>query len=76
VRHSLRSEAVAILALYGLYELARGLVLGDAAEADRHARHLVVLEQSLHLSLGLRPREASVSRVESCRLGANSGRRI
>ena len=35
VRHSLGSEAVAVLTLYGLYELARGLVVGNAGEADR-----------------------------------------
>src|SRR5919198_3603010 len=51
VRHSLGSEAVAVLTLYGLYELARGLVVGDAEEADRHAQRLVALERSLHLFL-------------------------
>jgi hypothetical protein len=30
VRHSLRSKAVAVLTVYGLYELARGLVVSDA----------------------------------------------
>lgn len=49
VRHSLRAEAIAVLVLYGLYELARGLVVGDPAEAERHAHRLVALEQSLHL---------------------------
>jgi PAP2 superfamily len=49
LRHSLRGEAAAVLALYGLYELARGLVVGDTAEADRHANELVALERSLHL---------------------------
>ncbi len=49
VRHSLRTEAIAILALYGIYELARGLIVGDAAEASRHAHRLVALERSLHL---------------------------
>jgi hypothetical protein len=49
VRHSLRSEVVVVLALYGLYELARGLVVGDGGEADRHAHRLVALEGSLHL---------------------------
>jgi hypothetical protein len=49
VRHSLRREALAVLALYGLYELARGLVVGDAAVADRHAHELVALERSAHL---------------------------
>jgi hypothetical protein len=38
VRHSLRVEAVAALTLCGLYELARGLVGADAAEADAHAQ--------------------------------------
>jgi hypothetical protein len=51
VRHSLRSEAVAVLTVYGLYELARGLVVSDAEEADRHAQRLVALERSLHLFL-------------------------
>jgi hypothetical protein len=57
VRHSLRSEAVAVLTLYGLYELARGLVVGNAAEAHDHAHRLVALERSLHLFL-----EANVQR--------------
>jgi hypothetical protein len=58
VRHSLRLEATAVLALYGLYELARGLVGADRAEADGHARRLVALERSLHLFV-----EASVQRA-------------
>ena len=37
VRHSLRTEAAAALTLYGLYELARGLVGADRAQADAHA---------------------------------------
>ena len=49
VRHSLRMEAAAALALYGLYELARGLVGADRAEADGHAHALVAVERSLHL---------------------------
>jgi hypothetical protein len=57
LRHSLRSEAVVVLALYGLYELARGLVVADTTEADRHARRLVALERPLHLLF-----EASVQR--------------
>jgi hypothetical protein len=32
-----------------VYELARGLVSGDAAEAVRHARELVALERSTGL---------------------------
>jgi PAP2 superfamily len=54
-RHRLRSEAAAVLTLYGLYELARGLVVSDAREAGRHARDVVALERWLHLF-----REASV----------------
>ena len=49
VRHSLRTEAAAALTLYGLYELTRGLVVADTAEADAHAHRLVALERSLHL---------------------------
>ncbi len=51
VRHSLRSEAAAVLVMYGLYELARGLVVSDTAEAHRHGLQLVALERSLHLFL-------------------------
>jgi hypothetical protein len=47
-----------VLALYGLYELARGLVVGDTTEADRHARRLVAIERSLHLLF-----EASLQRA-------------
>jgi hypothetical protein len=50
-RHSLRSEAAAVLGLYGLYELARGLVVSDAREAGHHARDVVALERSLHVFL-------------------------
>jgi hypothetical protein len=58
VRHSLRSEAVVVLALYGLYELTRGLVVGDADVAAAHANRLVALERSLHLLF-----EANVQRA-------------
>ena len=58
VRHSLRSEAIVVLALYGLYELTRGLVVGDADEAAAHANRLVALERSVHLLL-----EANVQRT-------------
>ena len=58
VRHSLRAEAAAALTLYGLYELARGLVGGDTAEADGHAHRVVALERSLHLFV-----EANVQRA-------------
>ena len=48
-RHPLRSEAAAVLILYGLYELARGLVVSDMREADHHAHEVVTLERALHL---------------------------
>jgi hypothetical protein len=48
-RHRLRSEAAAVLGLYGLYEAARGLVVSDAREADHDAREVVTLERALHL---------------------------
>jgi hypothetical protein len=49
VRHSLRIEAAGAVTLYGLYELARGLVGTDTAQADAHAHRLIRLERSLHL---------------------------
>ena len=49
LRHTLRTEAITVLCLYGVYELARSVVVGDAAEAQRHAGQLVALDQSLHL---------------------------
>jgi hypothetical protein len=49
VRHSLGLEAALVLTLYGVYELARGPVVGNTKEADRHAGQLVALERSLHL---------------------------
>jgi cytochrome bd-type quinol oxidase subunit 2 len=49
VGHSLRTEGAAALTLYGLYELARGLVVADRAQADAHAHRLIALERSLHL---------------------------
>jgi hypothetical protein len=58
VRHSLRIEATAALTVYGLYELARGLVGTDTAQADTHAHRLVALERSLHLFV-----EANVQRA-------------
>jgi PAP2 superfamily protein len=51
LRHSLRGEVAVVLALYGLYELARGLVVGEIDAADRHAHRVVALERSLHLFL-------------------------
>ncbi len=40
-----------MLGVYGLYELARGLVVGDAREADHHAHRVVALERWLHVFL-------------------------
>jgi hypothetical protein len=48
-RHSLLSEGAVVLGLYGLYELARGLILGDARIADNHAQVVVALERWLHV---------------------------
>ena len=45
-RHSLPTEAILVLGLYGLYEVARGLAVGDADEALVNARRIVALEQS------------------------------
>lgn len=59
VRHSLPAEAVVVLALYGAYEVARGLVAGESGEAVRHARDLVALERSLHLFVEGRLQEAA-----------------
>jgi hypothetical protein len=59
VRHSLPAEAVVVLALYGLYELARGLVVSDAGEAVRHARELVALERSTGLLVEGRVQDAA-----------------
>jgi hypothetical protein len=58
VRHSLRIEVAGALTVYGLYELARGLVGADRAEADGHAHALVAVERSLHLFV-----EANVQRA-------------
>jgi hypothetical protein len=49
LRHSLGVEALMVLGLYGLYELARGLVVGDPGKAEHHAHRLVALERSLHV---------------------------
>jgi len=54
-RHRLSVEIAAAFFLYGLYELARGLVVGNVRQADEHARDVVRLEQWAHLF-----REASV----------------
>jgi hypothetical protein len=49
IRHRLPAEAAAVLILYGVYELARGLVVSDARQADHHAGDIVRLERWLHL---------------------------
>ena len=67
VRHSLRSEVLVVLALYGLYELARGLVVGDAGEAAGHAHRLVALERALHVLA-----EANVQRAAHALPGLTS----
>jgi len=67
VRHSLRIEAAGALTLYGLYELARGLVGPDTAQADAHAHRLVALERSLHLFV-----EANVQRAAQTLPGLTS----
>ena len=59
VRHSLRAEAALVLVLYGLYELARGMVVGDAVEAERHARQLVTLERSRGVFIEERMQDAA-----------------
>jgi PAP2 superfamily len=59
VRHSLRAEAALVLVLYGLYELARGMVVGNAAEAVRHPRQLVALERSTGLFFEERMQDAA-----------------
>jgi hypothetical protein len=59
VRHSLHAEAAVVLALYGLYELARGMVVGDAAEAVRHARQLATLERSTGVFIEERMQDAA-----------------
>ena len=51
VRHSLPSEAAAVLGLYGLYEIVRGLAGGDARNAHDHAHQVIALERWLHLFL-------------------------
>jgi len=66
-RHSLPSEAAAVLILYGLYELARGLVVSDGREADHHAHRVVALERWLHLF-----REANVQHAARALPGLTS----
>jgi len=48
-RHGLPIEAAGVLLLYGLYELARGLVVSDVGKAEDNARNVVAFERWLHL---------------------------
>jgi hypothetical protein len=59
VRHSLPAEAAVVLALYGLYEVARGLVVGEAGDAVRHARELIALERSLQVFVEARVQDTA-----------------
>ena len=59
VRHSLRTEAFAVLTLYAGYEATRGFVVGDSAAAVRHAHEVASLEQSLHVFLERRMQAAA-----------------
>jgi hypothetical protein len=63
-RHSLRSEFVLVLGLYGLSKATRGLVAGSRSLAIRHADDVVSIERSLHLYF-----EASVQRSSEQVLG-------
>jgi hypothetical protein len=46
-RHSLAGELVCVVALYAIYEAARGVVVGNPAAAVDHARAIASLERSL-----------------------------
>lgn len=61
VRHSLSAEALVVLGLYGLYELARGLVEGNPAEAVGHAHEVATLERSLHVYVEGRVQDSAQS---------------
>ena len=58
-RHSLGVEALGVLALYGLYEATRGLIVGDRASAVRHAHDVASLERSLHVFVEGRVQDAA-----------------
>jgi hypothetical protein len=58
-RHSLGVEALGVLALYGLYEATRGLIVGDRASAVRHAHDVASLERSLHVFVEVRVQDAA-----------------
>ena len=48
-RGSWRAEAVGAAAVYGIYELSRGLLVGGAQTAIRHATDIATLERSIYL---------------------------
>jgi hypothetical protein len=48
-RHSLVVEIIVMLAVYGVYDGARGLVVGGATAAYRNARTVATLEKDLHV---------------------------
>jgi hypothetical protein len=48
-RHALAGELVCVLALYALYEAARGVVVGNPRVAVDHARAIASLERSLNV---------------------------
>ena len=48
-RHAPLVELAGALAVYGLFETSRGLVVGDLAGAVRHAHLIAGLERSLHV---------------------------
>ena len=48
-RGSWRAEATGAVAVYGIYEICRGVFAGDAPAAIRHARDVATLERSVHL---------------------------
>jgi hypothetical protein len=58
-RHSLRTEAIVVLVLYGAYEVARGLVVGGEREAVAHAHDLVAIERTLHVFVEGRVQDAA-----------------
>lgn len=47
-RRSLVAEAFLVLSLYGLYQVARGVVVGSPLEALDHARQIASFERALH----------------------------
>jgi PAP2 superfamily len=59
--HSLRAEIAALLALYGLYELGRGLVVGDRQAAIAHAHDVVALERAAGVFVEARVQETAQS---------------